>query len=511
MSAHLCPYCKQTSIVPSLASATEEANPTTEQVQRLEETITLLIATRAKLLQRMNGLQSPPNKLPPEVLSMIFSYVSPPFDFSAPSSAGECAAEVHRQIPLGAVSSYWRQTVLSTPRLWATAVIYVKPGVVGLKANLLELYLKNVQGVPFSLELHLLQPEFPEWLRVFRPIFRAIKKGEQKFTLLNLSTLPQAWLPLLSPFFRNLEDLRLNWAWSRRGIEGPALQVSQLSSIPSLRRAYIEECPIGWTPPDWHPCHNITILHLVLIPLPTCVQLLLSCPNLIEYRCEQCDHELETPVPEDYPFKTVTFHNMRFFQAPYTNVLPFGEILYDLIFPVLETFSFEVDTGTDRVHNLLVLIQRLPVTCSTLEIRGSFTQELISQIVRVIPPHLQSLHLPDAEAGSFATLLWALRRDTTAGSFNMPGLRHIRMKTIYWKCNPTPTSGGAQDLFLSVLSARKELLDGRFVLEVGSDDGTDWIYMQNRLRRVVSGGFRLEILVSGTLIPELRKIYEVDL
>ncbi len=42
------------------------------------------------------------------------------------------------------------------PRLWTTTLINVKPKTIELKTELLKLYLKNVRGVPFPLELNLL-------------------------------------------------------------------------------------------------------------------------------------------------------------------------------------------------------------------------------------------------------------------------------------------------------------------------------------------------------------------
>lgn len=512
-----CHHCGQTVPTPSndlsspALSTDEEISAILEQTQRLDDSISLLNARRAELLQRLNELRSSTKPLPPEILSTIFRHICPPIDFAAADFVEEDedgVPETHDQITLGAVSRYWRQVVRTTPQLWTTATINVTRKNAQRKANLIQLYLSNTGSMPVSLALHI----FPgHWKLItepeLQPIFTAIWEGAHKFKLLSMCSLPINWINWLSADFTHLEDLRLKWAWNDREQDHFGPQTTPLPNIPRLRQMNLWGTPI--CVPPGPSCDTVTILRLVDMPLHVCIQLLILCPNLVEYHSLQSSVENDATNPELH--HSMTFPHMKVFHTSCSTAFSFTSILPFLQFPVLESFGLELGPREEGLEALSLFLRRLPTTWSTLEIRGfGYDRELLDAVFRSTPYHVQSLHLPEIDGWHFGSVLQALR--ITPSDAYMPGLRRIHINSASQSLQYMEGfdyTFSTPELFLDMLSERKGQLDGHFTLEIETDNWMLWEEHRAKLQRLVFGGFRLRILMSGKLIQCLQEAYDI--
>lgn len=491
---------------------------------------------QAQLHRRLNELQSTSRALPLEVLTTIFHFASPPVDFNPSTSRFVSAGasftpESHVHITLlSRVCWYWRCIIQSTPGFWSTAVIKIRrtPLSVQNKNSLLQLYLNNASNMLISLKLELnVAIHLPECTPLgymeLKPILDSILDRAEQFKLLSLISPFASWIPHISSNFTNLEDYRLEDTLIDQ-IASP-LSLS-LSTIPKLRQIYFRQhmgYHIPIIPPPDH-CGTVTVLCMHNMPMDICVQMLILCPNLIEYRCHPSAFILSigTQIPRLY------FPHMKTFHAPcsfYDTI-----VSYHLHLPVIETLGL----GISSVNNsgvssqVITFLQHLPTTWSILTItflhylhmpdtltalssnpRVLRLVGLVKNIFRHIPPNIRSLHLPEMSHGGLAIILQALC-DTAMPVF-IPGLRHI-----YFDANHLPkiyrlaSDGRDNDdergrarrlsffinpkLFFRMLWARKAQLEGsEFWLEMKEEDGLYWFHVEKKLQKLRSAGISARI------------------
>ncbi|KAF9447335.1 hypothetical protein P691DRAFT_671714, partial [Macrolepiota fuliginosa MF-IS2] len=157
MSCPHCPHCKN---IPNSQSSSlgpfEEIALIETEITRLFDLTVKLNKDRVALLRRLNSCRSATRNLPFDVLSLIFQEAVLSIDTSShplrlPSK------ETHlsdHPIILGSVCSQWYYAAQSTPQLWASLDIDIcHEKSAPAKLALLDLYLKNVKNVSFSLEL----------------------------------------------------------------------------------------------------------------------------------------------------------------------------------------------------------------------------------------------------------------------------------------------------------------------------------------------------------------------
>lgn len=493
------------------SSVEEEVSSILRATQSLDDAISTLNARRARLLQRLNELRPSTRVFPPEILSTIFHHVSPPIDFAASEFLEEDedgAPESHAQVTLSAVSWHWRRVALTTPQLWTSAVVNVTRKNAQRKAFLIQLYLKNIGNMPMSLALHI----FPGHWRFITeveldPIFIAIWQAAQKFKLLGLCSLPKSWIPLLSANFSHLEDLRLKWAWNDMELGQSGPQITPISALPRLRQLCLWSTPMH-IPLD-APCNNVTMLRFLDVPLHISTQMLILCPNLVEYRCYQSPIDFEATVVQLR--EAMTFTHMKVFHSPCSASIAFSSILPKLQFPALEALGLELNTDAGGLDALLSFILRLPATWPTLEISGyGYARETLERIFESIPSQVWSLHLPDIDCWNLGRILKALGGVDRRGNPHMVGLRHININSSSHSLqsmedlDPSPSN---PQLFLAMISARKDQLpDGHFHLEIESDNEMDWEEVRDQLRQMVLDGLKPKITMAGKPIHCLEDV-----
>jgi len=108
-------------------SACKEREVIREQIEQLEEEIAKLKAKHHALGNRMNAIHDPfIHKFPPEIGSYIFRLCLPTLNFDDIRLWTEAMTST-RALRLGAVCQKWRQLAWTTPDLWDTIHLTIKP------------------------------------------------------------------------------------------------------------------------------------------------------------------------------------------------------------------------------------------------------------------------------------------------------------------------------------------------------------------------------------------------
>ncbi|KAF7768241.1 hypothetical protein Agabi119p4_7484 [Agaricus bisporus var. burnettii] len=335
-------------------SAAEEVSSILRTTEHLGDLILSLNAARVKLLQRLNQLRASTRVCPPEILSTIFQHASPPTDLTALEFLEEdedgSVSESHRQVTLSAVSWHWRQVIFATPQLWTNAVVNVTRKNAERKAQLLQLYLTNVGNMTISLALYV----FPGYGRLILkseldPVINCIWNGAQKFKLLSLCSIPQSFISFSPADFTQLEDLRLKWTWD----DLSGFHTTQISAFPRLRQLYLWGALIHL--PSQPLCQSLTILRFFDTPLHISIQMLILCPNLVEYTCHQTSIDITETIPQ--VSEPITFPHMKIFYSPCSADALIAPILHKFKFPALEALGLELGPNKDGLEELVSFIR----------------------------------------------------------------------------------------------------------------------------------------------------------
>ncbi|KAF9445317.1 hypothetical protein P691DRAFT_777659 [Macrolepiota fuliginosa MF-IS2] len=375
-----------------------------EQVTSIQYDMQDLNVTREEELYHVQS------QLPPEILLRIFELALTPIilDERNPrhywSERSESCRNLYWHVrSLCAVSSYWRGVVHSLPRFWTTMIItiYNQTPVQNWIA-MLQLYLKNSGCLPLSLELNLLPrfyhsaldgtskptPQHPSFGEDFFEFVGLLNKNAERFETLRLS-FPDTWLIEDFPLkkFCNLKSLRLGCPlepfveFSGTSYPQP-LDLSRTISLQRLTLKNVESShyiQLVWS--------NVTALDLWSISIPICIELLLACVNLIEYRCRAVPDE-----PRGAGLNLlgidIILNDLQVFEWPFLADWACVSVLQDLHTPSLRhlalggPFRFSSITPT-----LNAFFARLPPSVHTLEL-VSFTSEprlSYSTIFRSVP------------------------------------------------------------------------------------------------------------------------------
>jgi hypothetical protein len=296
-----------------------------EETRKLDDLIHQLRNERARLLKRLNSIQSPTSALPYEIITSIFQHVCLQTDFQVRDFRTEytqrhpsekhttCFEDSGPLVPvmLGAVCTRWRYIAWSTHNLWTSIALEIEGGQAGNQENLLRLYLANAGNSPVSLELDFRQLFLDLPLSTnsqigsasLAPIHDVILQHAPKIQSLRLSAVPPEWLASLNGVFSSLENLALDWPIN--GQVKPT-QMFSFSDILALRRVTIRRL---WAPLKL-PWSQIAVLDLDRMTIDTCVQLLIECRNLEIYSAKEPSF---TPSDRHHPSlnEIVSLNNLQ--------------------------------------------------------------------------------------------------------------------------------------------------------------------------------------------------------
>jgi hypothetical protein len=246
----------------------------TATVQRLDDEIARLNKSRAGLLRRLNAIRPISKGLPPETLALVFLHAS--------TSHARCSP-----LRTGSVCSHWRQIAWSTPSLWTSIdPIPIRRNAQPSDAQLLNLYFSNARALPVSIQIKLDRlSSSPSQASedILRTIF--CENAAQIGTLVctSKSSLRQRWA-MLAPkishaLFSNLKKLEINL----RGAPLSRYDQPMFVHAPVLSRVSF----VGYQLPQetlgfWE---QMTVLELNALPVSQCLETLVKCVRLQEFRC----------------------------------------------------------------------------------------------------------------------------------------------------------------------------------------------------------------------------------
>lgn len=373
---------------------------------------------RAARLRRQNNAVASTRALPPEVLSLIFSYAR-----GDPISNPTCQQDLVR---LGHICSKWRNILLLVPRLWSrfTLTIKLQSGKQhGLQ--LLELYLNNTRDSPFSLCISFPRV-YPAYNGLAGQIFQALQRHVSKVHTLKIECVPWAWVPWLS-WFSSVGALEIS-----NVVMPPAPDVSlsfirftrlyrlELSGSPCLRGVQLP-----WT--------QITSLTLKSMPIDLCMSLLLQCPNLTEFHTLSSRRRIENfalmPQIPDHTIQVEQLEHLSWSYEPDSTCSSY----YDrLQFPSLHSLCWyspsyrRAPSATGELYALRSLATRFPPTISQIRLFcvGSWPNDL-TELLFDNSKNLQIIHFFKCSYSFVIDALPLLNRTDAQGRHIFPKLVEI--------------------------------------------------------------------------------------
>lgn len=437
-----------------------------QRVSFLDRGLEELYQERANLLRRRNEISSITKHTPPDILSLIFLYASPPIPFesrkfdSSDLKADSYVSNYHDisnyeangpyfPLTLSAVSFYWRRVVQSTPELWNTIVIEVRERTAQSHACLLKLYLENAGGYPCSVQLdfrreqklkfHQLstQASVEKALRPIEDVLFAPQYTD-KIINLRLAAPPRNWIPLISSRFTRLEDLRIGWP------------VNECLSCPSSDRFYLGNSPHlqsltidGIVQLFTLPTIQITKLNLSRLPINHCLTVVFQCQNLRE--CTIHDPTISKSDEVVFASEPIVLNELEQLdwlegiKMPETGFLTFFNKIH---LPKLKKFrwSSTMMLGSPSLWSTTIdFLNRLPSSLTHLEIGHrrlvQLTQEKIRAIFKALPSIQHLTTTVYAPRYQFMEILKALvPLDNThpckPGIELLPALRVLSLKNV---------------------------------------------------------------------------------
>lgn len=258
-----------------------------QEINGIDEAILHLYKERASRCRRLNETQSLEARLPSNILITIFYYVCPPSSYNSshqrvrrPNGAKPLILPV---FALSAVSSRWRQIVLSMPQLWAKLdwhwKYHLSPGDT---SALLRTYFARASPLKFDLKLTIDEKweiedavlyDDPDQVdghldALKRTVFH--ENGERIGKL--ILDAPVRWLHLLSDSFTHLSNLSL-----RSGRIDERIDLSNLPSLIKVTFVNIKVTPIL-------PWQRITTIYLRHAHTNVAFELLRRCHNLTSFQ-----------------------------------------------------------------------------------------------------------------------------------------------------------------------------------------------------------------------------------
>lgn len=178
-----------------------------EELARVRTQIHPLFELQISLLRRRNEHCSPIYTLPLEVLVSIFLLLCT----RKRASWEMFSRPTGRVVALSAVSSYWRQVVLQTPRVWDSVALFAERHESKAAAALLQHHFDHAKSLCLSVDLLLrVHNQRSYALQYHQPITNILFAPEnaQNITILRIENIPITWLANL-PELPRLQTLVL--------------------------------------------------------------------------------------------------------------------------------------------------------------------------------------------------------------------------------------------------------------------------------------------------------------
>lgn len=364
-------YC-QASTIPAYSTSNAslhfsddaESQSLYQEIARLDEAILHLYEERASRCRRFNETQSFEARLPSSILITIFCYVCPPSSYNSshqrvrrPNGAKPLVLPV---FALGAVSSRWRQIVLSLPQFWVkldwNRKYYLSPDDTSAllrtyftRASPLKLDLKLTVDEKWEIENTVLYDD-PNQVNSHLDALRrtVFHENGEKIGKLSLDA-PMQWLHLLSSTFIHLSDLSL-----RSGRIDERIDLSSLPCLTTVAFVNIKVTPIL-------PWKRITSIHLRSAHTNVAFELLRRCHYLTSFQSHHPNPTRNSSISQLIK-ETITLPYLKWLDWCCIGSLWDDALFRFMSFPGLKQLSLSGETswGLDWDQTLTSFLRRLP-------------------------------------------------------------------------------------------------------------------------------------------------------
>lgn len=513
------------------------------ELRCIENSISRLTQARFAVLREVNNVQPAMRNLPPEVLSTIFQIARPPIDFDVHYLTLENRDNAfHTQerflYTLAAVSHYWRQVALSTPQLWTNVRLKFDddPSPLSVKKNisLLNLHIQHSRNIPISIELDLKNlPSYESGydsegmlidseddseeeelisetiyqrerrVKVLEPLRTAVLV-DQASTIQDLILIrpPIEWFKFVNETLSQCRSVT---------VFQPQLQILQhlvpnaidLRNLPCLQRIQL----INWPEPYVAIPSSIRTLHLRKLPPAGCIQLLLSCRNLVDFEAIDFMHwEGGDPRLK----KSVVFPYLERFSwsngSRWSDYKPGVGVLKRLRLPGLRSLVWSDDQDSPVSHPASqdlrgLFFSRLPTSLSSLTFIRMSTHSgnrTIERLLNCVPQVLE-LHLVDCPETTIRAAVKAIGRPFSATKIDSDASLAIVLPNLSKLSVISQAPVRRLDLpkIVDMLEALNEIWERKkrfqLVIKIGASWKEDGEVLQ-RLRALVKDGFDLEVV-----------------
>ncbi|KAJ3564441.1 hypothetical protein NP233_g8291 [Leucocoprinus birnbaumii] len=300
--------------------------------------------------------------LPSEALDLIIHYSRPVFDTS--DEIWEIVGDPNFHLTLAAVSTHWREAVLSKPVLWTTILF------------------RNVRLARADKYAHYLQLCFERSKKLYLDISISFAKGEWDYSPHLLTSSSDT---LILKNLDRIYDLRPQfppYKWIAMIPTMPTLNtlgiISRFDDIISLPKLEIEALvDIFIRAPAreirFQPCNeSISRIKLTKVPIDVCIRLLQGCPSLIEFSCSRAG----SPT-DDFRSAilrgSLTLQYLSHFEweVPGAPAIDWSDALMEhLRLPSLTSLVWRETNASAWGHSARLFFENLPTTFKNLRIVG---------------------------------------------------------------------------------------------------------------------------------------------
>ncbi|KAF7783186.1 hypothetical protein Agabi119p4_2562 [Agaricus bisporus var. burnettii] len=385
-----CPYCLHTT--PGTLSAFTPEKDIDAEIEHIEDLISSLIAARTRLRKKRNELRCPIYSLPPEIVALIFKFTCPSLNFSrrygidavVPSQIflglGESDKVIYPRTlgVLSTVSVLWHSVVSSTPSLWTSFVAN------DMDLHLMQTVLARSGNLPISASITTPDVVTPHLSTVLNP---NLLDHAARIRMLHVRYASSTWLKAHIASFIHLELLSLQGNVNREELVLVGSSCTRL-----VLKNFVCRIFLSWS--------KIQVLHLTLIPVGVCLEMLQRCTNLIEFKVQR-SHTSSVVDGVQLPSSSFILPRLEVFEW-----LVNGENSADCLMlqytymPVLKTLIWsESHSNLPPSGALATFFKRLPSTLSTVEMQSCTHHSGIFSYFWKFP-HVEDLVFRDC-AGSF--------------------------------------------------------------------------------------------------------------
>jgi hypothetical protein len=365
-------------------------------VARVENVLAVLLRGRALLKTKLNRLDSPMiNLLPPEIISLIFTFCVPDFNDYDP----ETFVRGDPPVPflLGAVCRSWRSIAWSTPMLWSCLSLHLSSQDLTILVDLMKEWLRRSGELPLSVRLSCDPVSGDRGDAIHRTgqpyIFQMIRTISDDYR----HRLHALDLRIPATYFEGFHMLQSDSILESLYIDPPDGQSDsehtlELGFTPRLRRLHLSSVYLKCVQIQWS---NITHVHAYAFYVDECLEILRRAPQLV-----WCKFPLmisgTAPYPE--PEEPLIVPSLKFLHISREKRVSLTVFINKLILPSLEELFYRASDDATEWELLISLLTRSACPLNSLTLHDAF---IISELdlIRLVQkaPRLRKLSISSKE------------------------------------------------------------------------------------------------------------------